>query len=96
VAAYVIYQGEVLDPARYEEYKTKAAASIVAAGGRYIVRGGDVESLEGDAPAGRTVVLEFPTRQAAIEWYRSDEYTEVRKIRHGAALARMYVVDGVG
>jgi uncharacterized protein (DUF1330 family) len=95
VAAYVIYQGEVIDPSRYDEYKTQAAASIVAAGGRYVVRGGDVEVLEGDPPAGRTVVLEFPTRQAAIDWYRSDEYTEIRKIREGAARARMYVVDGV-
>ncbi len=93
--AYVIYQGEVLDPIRYDDYKDKAAASILAAGGRYVVRGGDVEVLEGEAPAGRTVVLEFPTRQAAIDWYRSDEYREIRKIRDGAAIARMYVVDGV-
>ena len=96
MTAYVIYQGEVLDPERYDEYKTKAAVSIAAAGGRYIVRGGDVEVLEGDAPAGRTVVLEFPTRQAAIDWYEGDEYTEIRKIREGAARARMYVVDGIG
>jgi uncharacterized protein (DUF1330 family) len=96
VAAYVIYQGEVLDPERYDDYKTKAAASIAAAGGRYIVRGGEVVVLEGDAPAGRTVVLEFPTRPAAIDWYRGHEYTEIRKIREGAARARMYVVDGIG
>jgi uncharacterized protein (DUF1330 family) len=51
--------------------------------------------LEGDPPAGRTVVLEFPTMQAAIDWYRSDEYTAIRKLREGAALARMYVVDGI-
>lgn len=95
VAAYVIYQGEVTDPERYEEYKTKAAASIVAAGGRYVVRGGDVEVLEGDAPAGRTVVLEFPTRQAALDWYGSEDYTAIRKIREGAARAQLYVVDGV-
>jgi uncharacterized protein (DUF1330 family) len=95
VAAYVIYQGEVVDPERYDEYKTKGAASIVAAGGRYVVRGGDVEVLEGEAPAGRTVVLEFPTMQAAVDWYRSDEYTEIRKLREGAARARMYVVDGI-
>jgi uncharacterized protein (DUF1330 family) len=95
MTAYVIYQGEVLDPERYDEYKTKAAACIIAAGGKYVVRGGDVEVLEGEAPAGRTVVLEFPTRQAAIDWYRSDEYTEIRKIREGAARARMFVVDGV-
>ena len=95
MAAYVIYQGEVLDAERYDEYKTKAAASIIAAGGRYLVRGGDVEVLEGEVPAGRTVVLEFPTLQAALDWYRSDEYTEIRQIREGAAVARMYVVDGV-
>jgi uncharacterized protein (DUF1330 family) len=95
MVAYVIYQGEVLDPERYDEYKTKGAASILAAGGKYLVRGSDVEVLEGEPPAGRTVVLEFATRQAAIDWYRSDEYTEIRKIREGAARARMYVVDGI-
>ena len=95
MAAYVIYQGEVLDQVRYDEYKAKAAESILAAGGRYILRGGDVDVLEGEAPAGRTVVLEFPTRKAAIDWYRSDEYTEIRKIREGAARARMYVVDPI-
>jgi len=93
--AYVIYQGEVSDPERYEQYKTRAAASIVAAGGRYVVRGGAMEVLEGDAPAGRTVVLEFPSMQAAVDWYRSDDYTEIRKMRAGAAVARMYVVEGV-
>jgi uncharacterized protein (DUF1330 family) len=95
VAAYVIYQGEVLDPERYEEYKVKAAESIVAAGGRYLVRGGDVEVLEGEAPAGRTVLLEFKTMRAALDWYRGAEYTEIRNIREGAARARMYVVEGV-
>jgi uncharacterized protein (DUF1330 family) len=95
VAAYVIYQGEVLDPVRYEEYKTRAAASLAAASARYVVRGGDVDVLEGDAPAGRTVVVEFPSRQAAIDWYHGAEYTAARAIRAGAAHARMYVVDGV-
>ena len=93
--AYVVYQGEVLDPERYDEYKTKAAASIHAAGGKYLVRGGDVKVLEGEAPAGRVVVLEFPTMHAALDWYRSDEYMDIRRIREGAARARMYVVEGV-
>jgi uncharacterized protein (DUF1330 family) len=93
--AYVIYQGEVLDPERYEEYKVKAAASLLAAGGRYVVRGGDIEVLEGDAPAGRTVVVEFPSMADAVAWYSGAEYTEARKVREGAAIARMYVVDGI-
>lgn len=95
MVAYVIYQGEVTDPDRYEQYKTKAAASILAAGGRYVVRGGEIEVLEGDPPAGRSVVLEFPTRQAALDWYRGEEYTAARQLREGAARARLYLVDGV-
>jgi uncharacterized protein (DUF1330 family) len=91
----VIYQAEVIDPVRYEEYKTSAAASVAAAGGRYIVRGGDIEVLEGDAPEGRTVVVEFPTMEVALDWYRGDAYAGARKLREGAARARLYLIDGV-
>lgn len=95
MAAYVIYQCEVLDGERYEAYKPKAAASVEAAGGRYIVRGGDIDVLEGEAPPGRTVVVEFPDRETACRWYGDQMYSEARKVREGAAIARMYVVDGV-
>lgn len=50
--------------------------------------------LEGEAPAGGTVVLQFSTMQAARAWYRSEEYNEIRKTREGAARVRMYIVDG--
>ena len=93
--AYVIYEAEVVDAVGYEAYKTAAAASIAAAGGRYIVRGGAVEALEVDAPVGRTIVLEFPSMQVALDWYHSAEYTEVRKLRDGVAHARLFIVDGV-
>ena len=95
LTAYVIYQGNVLDEERYEEYKRQVSPNIAAAGGRYVVRGGDATALEGELPAGRTVVLAFPTRQAALDWYRSEEYTEIRKLRDGAAEAILYVVDGI-
>ena len=95
MSAYVLFQAEVLDPDAYEAYKTKAEATVLAAGGRYIVRGGDVVTLEGDAPVGRTVVLEFPTMQVALDWYRSDEYAVARRLREGVARARVFVVDGV-
>jgi uncharacterized protein (DUF1330 family) len=96
MAAYVIYQGVVTDPEQYDRYKARAAETIAAAGGRYVVRGGDIEVLEGEAPPGRTVVLEFPTMQAARDWYHGADYVDTRKMRDGAAQARMYVVDGVG
>lgn len=95
MSAYVVFQAEVLDPDAYEAYKAKAEATVLAAGGRYIVRGGDVVTLEGDAPVGRTVVLEFPTMQVALDWYRSDEYAVARRLREDAARARVYIVDGV-
>jgi len=94
MAAYVIYQAEVLDPERYEVYKPVAAESVGRAGGRYIVRGGPIDVLEGEAPAGRTVVVEFPDRGTALEWYQGD-YAKARQLREGAAIARMYVVDGI-
>jgi uncharacterized protein (DUF1330 family) len=92
--AYVIYQADVTDEARYEEYKAEAGKSVAAAGGKYLVRGGDGGPLEGELPATRTVVLEFPTRAAALAWYESPEYTEIRKLRAGIAKATLYVVDG--
>jgi len=95
VAAYVIYQADVTDEARYTDYRAQAGPSVVAAGGRYLVRGGDGEAMEGDLPARRTVVIEFPTRAAAQAWYRSAEYAEIRKLRAGIATATLYVVDGV-
>jgi uncharacterized protein (DUF1330 family) len=92
--AYVIYQGDVTDPEQYDKYKQLSGPSIHAAGGRLIIRGGEFEVLEGDAPPSRTVVIEFPTRQAAVDWYHSDNYVEARKLREGAAIARLYAIDG--
>ena len=91
--AYVIYEATITDPAQYEQYKTRAAASVAAAGGRYLARGGAVESFEGVQPA-RIVVLEFPTMDAATAWYRSEENTEARALRDAACTARLFVVDG--
>ena len=94
--AYVIYQGEVLDPVRYEDYKHTTAASLEAAGARYVVRGGDFDVLEATRrrphrgrrvpePAGRHRLV---PRQPGV-------HHRAHAIRDGAAHARMYVVDGV-
>jgi uncharacterized protein (DUF1330 family) len=92
--AYVIYQGDVTDPAQYEKYKPLSGKSIHDCGGRLIVRGGEFEVLEGQRPPSRTVVIEFPSRQAAVDWYNSADYVAARQVREGAAIANMYVVDG--
>jgi uncharacterized protein (DUF1330 family) len=95
MAAYVIYNADVTDPEQYELYKAHAAPLIAAHGGTYIVRGGDVDVLEGATPRGRTVVLEFPTMEAARGWYDSDGYRAARALRENAATASAYIVDGV-
>lgn len=55
-----------------------------------------MQLLEGELPADRTVVLEFPDRESALGWYHGSEYTEIRKLRENVANATLYVVDGVG
>jgi uncharacterized protein (DUF1330 family) len=92
--AYVIAEISVTDALTYEQYKPLAAASIAAHGGAYKVRGGSVDSLEGDPVAGRLVVLEFPSLGAAQNWYRSPEYRLALPLRHAAARSRVFIVDG--
>lgn len=94
MAAYVIVEVSVTDPETYERYKPLAADTIAAHGGTYRVRGGAVEVLEGEPPAGRVVVLEFPTMDAAREWYRSEDYGQALRLRHSAAQSRMFIVEG--
>jgi uncharacterized protein (DUF1330 family) len=95
MAAYVIYEGEVVDADHWEEYRAGTAASIAAAGGRYLVRGGEVEVLDGERPSGRVVVFEFPTRQAALDWWHGEAYARVRPIRERAARThRLFLIDG--
>lgn len=94
MSAYIVYQATVTDPEQYERYRQAAGPAVAAAGGRFIARGGDIEVLEGEPPAGRTVLIEFPSMQAAVDFVRGD-YQAVKSLREGAAIARMYVVDGV-
>ena len=93
--AYVIAETDVTDPDRYEQYKTASPAAIAAGGGRFLVRGGELVTLEGDWHPSRLVLLEFPDLQAAQRWYESEVYQEVKKLRAGAADFRAVAVQGV-
>jgi uncharacterized protein (DUF1330 family) len=93
VSAYVIYEATITDADEYERYKTAAARAVAAAGGRYLARGGEVESFEGAAPA-RVVLLEFPDFATATAWYQGEQYAEARSLREHACTARVFVVDG--
>lgn len=92
---YIVAEITVTDPAAYEEYKPKAAALIARHGGRYLMRGGPSQPLEGAAPAGRFVTVEFDSVAKAVAFYRSPEYQAVSKIRQRASTSRFFVVEGV-
>ncbi|MEN3370081.1 MAG: hypothetical protein V7609_2224 [Verrucomicrobiota bacterium] len=94
MAAYVIVEIEVLDPIGYEEYKKLAGATVLKHGGKYIVRGGATEVLEGDWQPKRIVVLEFESMARAKEWLQCEEYSEPRKMRHRTARTNMVLVEG--
>ena len=92
--AYIIVDLEVTEPVEYEEYKKMAGATVEKYGGKYIVRGGICETLEGDWNPKRIVVLEFENTGQAKAWLNSPEYAEPRKMRHRTANTRMILVEG--
>jgi uncharacterized protein (DUF1330 family) len=95
MSAYIIVEIEILDPVGYEEYKNRAGATVETYGGKYIVRGGKAEVLEGDWQPKRIVVLEFASAQRAKEWLNCEEYREPRKMRHRTAKTNMILVEGL-
>ena len=94
MTAYVIADITVTNPDGYAPYRPLAAASVAKHGGRFIVRGGAVESLEGGWLPGRIVIIEFPSMDAARSWHHSPEYQEALKIRLANSTGRVIMVDG--
>lgn len=93
--AYVVVQVEITDQAKYEAYKALTPAAVSKYGGRFIVRGGQAEDLEGRWDVPRLVILEFESVARAKEWYESPEYRHARQVRAGGANMIMTVVEGV-
>ena len=94
MSAYVVVQIAIHDPAGYEHYKALAPATVAAYGGRYIVRGGASEVLEGSWQPARLVVLEFPTVGQARAWWDSPEYAPVKAVRQRCAHSEMLLIEG--
>lgn len=95
MTAYVIVDIKVHDPQRYEAYKQAAAPTVALYGGRYLVRGGNTEVLEGDGRPNRVVILEFASMERAKEWLNSPEYAPARTLRHETSTTSMIAVEGV-
>ena len=92
--AYIIVDVEINDPIRYDAYKKLTPASLVPYEGRFVVRGGGAETLEGSWNPGRVVVLEFPSMEKAKAWWSSEGYAPAKALRQSASNTRMIVVEG--
>jgi uncharacterized protein (DUF1330 family) len=95
VPAYVVVEIEVLDAARFEDYKRLVAPVIAAYGGRFLSRGGRTDVLEADTTPGRVVILEFPSLERARQWWESDEYAAAKALRLECTRSRIIAVEGV-
>jgi len=94
MSAYFIVDIEVTDPEAYENYRSQVPALVAKHGGKYLVRGGAFEVLEGDWTPHRLVVIEFPTSEAAKEFYDSDEYEPLKQMRLNATNSSLIQVEG--
>jgi len=95
MAAYVVVDVQVNDPVRYEEYRKTVAPTLAAYGGRFLVRGGKVDVLEGSWSPKRLVIVEFPDVATAKAWWSSAEYANPKAVRQSASETEMIVVEGV-
>ncbi len=95
MSAYIITMVNVSKPENYANYSALASVANEQYGGKFIVRGGNPEVLEGALPFTRVVVNVFDTREQAKKFYNSVEYQAARQHRMGAADFNMVVVDGV-
>lgn len=93
--AYAIARLDIHDPEGYEKYRSRVPEVVANYGGRFLVRGGRLETLEGDPPASRIVVIEFPSLEKARAWYSSDAYQELIPLRQHASRGGIFIVEGV-
>lgn len=95
MAAYIIVDVEIEDPVTYDEYIKVVPPTIARFGGKFLVRGGRAERLEGAWEPRRIVVLEFESLARAKQWWASEEYRGPKALRQSCSSAKMIVVEGV-
>ena len=95
MAAYIVAQLKVHDPAMFERYRDAVTPLVDRFGGRYRVRGGELELLEGDLPFPRLTIIEFPSRAAARLFFDSPEYQKIQPLREKSADGAVTIVEGV-
>ena len=93
--AYVINDMEITDPTLFEQYKALSPATVALYGGRFLARGGHIETLEGSWSPQRLVILEFPSMSQAQAWADSPEYAPAKRLRQMATKSNLVMIEGV-
>lgn len=94
MAGYIVADIEVTNPEEYRRYTQQVQATIDKHGGKFLVRGGQHETIEGDWQAKRVVIIEFPSVEQAKVWYNSPEYSAIAGIRQHSSISRIILVQG--
>ena len=95
MSAYLIAEITVIDPVGYEKYRAKVGTSLSNYNAKFLVRGGTIENLEGGWSPQRLVMCEFPDMKTIREWYASEEYQEIEKLRDDTAAFNIVSVSGI-
>jgi uncharacterized protein (DUF1330 family) len=95
VKAYLVAAETVHDEELFAEYRKQVVATVEAFGGRFIARGGKQTVLEGQWQNPRTVIIEFPTREAAEAWYKSPDYQKIIGLRLKSTSGNLIILDGM-
>ena len=95
MSAYVIFDVEIRDMVRYQEFMKGVKPAVEAAGGRYLARGGALKVYEGDWQPRRIVIFEFPSVEAFESFYDGDVYRELKPLRDACSSARLVSVEGL-
>jgi uncharacterized protein (DUF1330 family) len=93
--AYVIADVTVTDPQGFETYRQMVPATVAKYGGKFVVRGGQWEKMEGDWEPKRLVILEFDSVERAKQWWASEDYREAKALRQRTAMTNLIIVEGV-
>ncbi len=93
--AYVLAEVEITNPEGYKAYTAQVPATIAKYGGKFLARGGAAHVLEGDWPQVRRVIIEFPSTEAAKQWWDSEEYKAPKAMRRANSKGRLILLEGV-
>ena len=94
--AYALASVQMRDNSWVNQYAAKTAALVAKHGGRYLVRGSNLEKLEGAAPLPHVVVvIEFPDMAQARAWHTDPEYAPLIKLRQGGCDTEFILVEGL-